>query len=140
MPASVYSLRHSGDGSRVFAMQMNFVLRPWHMLFLILAGWVNRRQQLVIESLRTENQVLTERWRQEYNSVQPHSSLGYRPTAFTNRMVTHASFPGTGQSPSHNSTPAHNCSTIHFCRSCRRHHRGHFGVIDDLIWFMIQII
>jgi transposase InsO family protein len=31
-------------------------------------------------SLR-EAQVLVERWRQEYNQVRPHSSLGYRPPA-----------------------------------------------------------
>ena len=28
-----------------------------------------------------EAQVLVERWRQEYNQVRPHSSLGYRPPA-----------------------------------------------------------
>jgi len=28
-----------------------------------------------------EAKVLTERWRQEYNTVRPHSSLGYRPPA-----------------------------------------------------------
>ena len=28
-----------------------------------------------------EAQVLIERWRQEYNTVRPHSSLGYRPPA-----------------------------------------------------------
>ena len=27
-----------------------------------------------------EVQVLTERWRREYNTIRPHSSLGYRPT------------------------------------------------------------
>ena len=26
-------------------------------------------------------QILTERWRQEYNTIRPHSSLGYRPPA-----------------------------------------------------------
>lgn len=30
------------------------------MFFLILAGWVNRQQQQVIEYLRTENQILRE--------------------------------------------------------------------------------
>jgi transposase InsO family protein len=29
----------------------------------------------------TEAKVLTEQWRQEYNQVRPHSSLGYRPPA-----------------------------------------------------------
>jgi putative transposase len=28
-----------------------------------------------------EARVLTERWRQEYNHVRPHSALGYRPPA-----------------------------------------------------------
>ncbi len=28
-----------------------------------------------------EAKVLTERWRHEYNTVRPHSSLGYRPPA-----------------------------------------------------------
>ena len=39
---------------------MNFVLQPWHLLLVILAGWINQQQQEVIESLRTENQVLKE--------------------------------------------------------------------------------
>jgi putative transposase len=29
-----------------------------------------------------EAQVLVERWKRHHNSVRPHSSLGYRPTAF----------------------------------------------------------
>ncbi len=40
---------------------MDFVLHPWQLYFLILAGWVNRQQQIVIEYLRTENQVLREK-------------------------------------------------------------------------------
>ncbi|MEE8574152.1 MAG: integrase core domain-containing protein, partial [Thermodesulfobacteriota bacterium] len=28
-----------------------------------------------------EAKVLTENWRQEYNQIRPHSSLGYRPPA-----------------------------------------------------------
>ncbi len=28
-----------------------------------------------------EAQILTERWRREYNTIRPHSSLGYRPPA-----------------------------------------------------------
>ncbi len=34
----------------------------------------------IFYSLR-EVQILTERWRQEYNTIRPHSSLGYRPPA-----------------------------------------------------------
>ena len=29
----------------------------------------------------TEAQILIERWRQQYNTVRPHSALGYRPLA-----------------------------------------------------------
>jgi len=34
---------------------MSFVLQAWQFYFVILAGWVNREQQAVIEYLRTEN-------------------------------------------------------------------------------------
>ena len=40
---------------------MNFILQPWQLLFMILAGWVNREQPETIEYLRTENQVLKEK-------------------------------------------------------------------------------
>jgi hypothetical protein len=40
---------------------MNFVLQPWQLFFAVLAGWVNSRQQAVIDYLRTENQVLKEK-------------------------------------------------------------------------------
>ena len=40
---------------------MDFILHPWQLYFLILAGWVNRQQQIVIDYLRTENQVLREK-------------------------------------------------------------------------------
>ena len=39
---------------------MNFVLQPWQLLLVVLAGWINRQQQEVIEYLRTENQILKE--------------------------------------------------------------------------------
>jgi len=39
---------------------MHFPLQPWQLCFLILAGWVNREQQEMIEYLRTENQILKE--------------------------------------------------------------------------------
>ena len=39
---------------------MDFILRPWQLFLVILAGWINRQQQIVIEYLRTENQVLKE--------------------------------------------------------------------------------
>ena len=34
----------------------------------------------IIRKLR-EAQVLIERWRREYNTIRPHSALGYRPPA-----------------------------------------------------------
>jgi hypothetical protein len=40
---------------------MSFVLQPWQLCFLILASWVNRQHQEIIECLRTENQVLREK-------------------------------------------------------------------------------
>lgn len=40
---------------------MNSVLHPWQLLLLILAGWINRHQQAVIEYLVTENRVLKEK-------------------------------------------------------------------------------
>src|SRR5688572_15825190 len=40
---------------------MSFVLRPWHLLSIAFAGWINQDQQQVIEYLRAENQVLKEK-------------------------------------------------------------------------------
>jgi transposase InsO family protein len=40
---------------------MNFILQPWQLCLVILAGWMNREQQEVIAYLRTENQVLKEK-------------------------------------------------------------------------------
>jgi putative transposase len=40
---------------------MKSVLQPWQLLLLILAGWINRNQQKVIEYLQVENQVLKEK-------------------------------------------------------------------------------
>ncbi len=39
---------------------MSFILHPGQLLVFIIAGWINRHQQEVIEYLRTENQVLKE--------------------------------------------------------------------------------
>ena len=41
---------------------MDFILYPWQFYFLILAGWVNRQQQIMIEYLQNENQVLREKF------------------------------------------------------------------------------
>ena len=40
---------------------MNFVLQPWQLLLAILAGWINRQQQAVIDFQRIEIQILWER-------------------------------------------------------------------------------
>jgi len=40
---------------------MKFFLQPWQLMLIILAGWINRQQQQVIEYLRTENAVLKEK-------------------------------------------------------------------------------
>jgi hypothetical protein len=37
---------------------VNVLLQPWQLLLFVLAGWVNRRQQAVVEYLLAENRVL----------------------------------------------------------------------------------
>jgi putative transposase len=37
---------------------MNFILKPWQLFLLILAGWVNREQQQVIEFQNAQIRVL----------------------------------------------------------------------------------
>ena len=39
---------------------MSFVLKPWQLWVVALAGWINQQQQDVIEYLSTENRVLRE--------------------------------------------------------------------------------
>ena len=56
----------SGNMAKVFCFTigptMNCILQPWQLFFMILAGWLDREQQAVIEYLRTENQVLREKF------------------------------------------------------------------------------
>ena len=40
---------------------MTYILHPWQLLFLILAGWVNRRQQEIIEFQNAQIQALLEK-------------------------------------------------------------------------------
>ena len=40
---------------------MTFVLQPWQLYLVIVAGWIHCQQQEVIEYLRTENQILKEK-------------------------------------------------------------------------------
>jgi len=46
-----------------------------------------------------EVQVPSEQWRREYNTVRPHSSLGYRPTAPAPVMTRPAALAALTQSP-----------------------------------------
>jgi putative transposase len=41
--------------------EVKVFLQPWQLLLLVLAGWVNRRQQDVIEYLLVENRVLRQK-------------------------------------------------------------------------------
>lgn len=41
---------------------MNFVLQPFQLFLVILAGWLHRQRAEVIEYLQTENQVLKEKF------------------------------------------------------------------------------
>ena len=40
---------------------LEFILRPWHLVVMFLASYINREQNLVIEYLLVENQVLREK-------------------------------------------------------------------------------
>ena len=40
---------------------MNLALQPWHLMVMLLASWINRQQQEVIEYLRTEKAVLKQK-------------------------------------------------------------------------------
>ena len=40
---------------------MNFILQPWQLLLVILAGWIHQQQQRIIDFQRTEIDVLKEK-------------------------------------------------------------------------------
>src|SRR3990172_12642579 len=40
---------------------MSFILYPWQLLLVVLAGWVNQQQQQIIDFQRTEIEVLKEK-------------------------------------------------------------------------------
>ena len=40
---------------------MSFILHPWQLLLVILAGWVHQQQQQIIEFQRTEINVLKDK-------------------------------------------------------------------------------
>jgi hypothetical protein len=52
----------------------------WRLPVLTLAHFVEARQRLRV-SLK-EAKIIIENWRRLYNTVRPHSSLGYKPPAW----------------------------------------------------------
>jgi transposase InsO family protein len=56
---------------------------PWENGYVESFNGKFRDEFLNLEILYTlqEAKVLIERWRKEYNTIRPHSSLGYRPPA-----------------------------------------------------------
>ena len=56
---------------------------PWENGFIESCNGKLRDELLNLEIFDTllEAKVLIERWRGEYNTIRPHSSLGYRPPA-----------------------------------------------------------
>ena len=56
---------------------------PWENGYIESFNGKLRDELLNVEILDTlrEARVLIERWRRHYNTVRPHSSLGYRPPA-----------------------------------------------------------
>ena len=56
---------------------------PWENGYIESFNGKLRDELLNVEIFDTlrEAQVLVERWRKHYNTVRPHSSLGYRPPA-----------------------------------------------------------
>ena len=53
----------------------------WLPLFVVSGRLVEPLEQREIFYTLTEAMILIERWRREYNTVRPHSALGYRPPA-----------------------------------------------------------
>ena len=39
---------------------MHFILQPWQLLVLLVAGWMHRDDRLIIDYLQTENDILKE--------------------------------------------------------------------------------
>jgi len=66
---------------RVIGTTMSFILQPWQLLLLILAGSINREQQEVIEYLRTENRILRELHGKNGSSSTTTSAVAWRSRA-----------------------------------------------------------
>ena len=60
MPLYILVTINDGLGFGYPETPMKFILQPWQLMLIILASWVNRQQQAVIEYLRAENAVLKE--------------------------------------------------------------------------------
>src|SRR5450631_555594 len=96
---------------------MNFVLQPWQLLLAILAGWINRQQQEVIEYLRTENQNPQRKTRQSPDrrgrrgqapgrcGALSGAPRGHLALLLPTRSLTPCLHPGTAEPPGDRSTP-----------------------------------
>src|SRR5260370_35341213 len=54
-PTCIRRADHSKD------QVMNLILKPWQLLLITLAGWIQQQQQQALDYLRTENPVLKEK-------------------------------------------------------------------------------
>ena len=85
-------------------LTMSFILQPWQLLFVILAGWVNEQQQQVIDYLRTENQVLN-RDRGPSHDGTPPTPPGIRVRTTAIRLVKlWVQVPGAAVNPARSGT------------------------------------
>ena len=71
------------DSRSSFVTHIDNVARPWENGYIESFNGKFRDEFLNRELLDTvlEAKVLTQRWRKHYNTVRPHSALGYRPPA-----------------------------------------------------------
>ena len=62
---------------------MKFICSPWENGFIESFNGKMRDELLNGEIFYTlrEAEILIEMWRKEYNTIRPHSALGYRPPA-----------------------------------------------------------
>jgi len=73
---------------------MKFVLQPWQIYLVILASWINRQQQIVIEYLRTEKQVLKEKLGKKRILLNDDARLAWRKERTSRKSEKHM-FPKT---------------------------------------------
>ena len=73
---------------------MKAQFQPWQLLLLILAGWINRRQQEAVEYLLAENRILREKlticlaghWKPEFRRIEIDRESAALPTPITGKM------------------------------------------------------